>query len=162
MSEIPRPRRRARRLLCLLLLCMGVLLTAGWVAQPFLKERDLARALEGVTRLRVRTGGACHRRLPEERTLFETADPEEIRQLASAVRFSPHLFDLGCQCCGLPTLEFYRADSLVLALSLHHGKAVRRIDGPWENAPLTNESGAAMKRWLARHGISEASPKAYR
>jgi hypothetical protein len=114
----------------------------------------LQRELTGIDSVRVRTGGACHRRPELEETLFETKDPETVQKVISMISVENNRGISMCMCCGEPSIEFYRGKELAVSLSMHHGRALR-WDGWPGDAELTNISGESLTRWLAEHGAGK-------
>jgi len=128
------------------------LVTAA-VRQRTQPQTELTQALAGVDRIRVRSGGTCHRDLASERTLFEEQDPARIAAVVRALRIDPTAGDHRCGCCGHPTLEFYRGGELVVILSYHHGRSVRWFEHwAWDRA-LTSTSARWLNQWLKDHGV---------
>ncbi len=114
---------------------------------------ELRRALAGVDRFRVRSGGTCCRHRRTEETLFETRSPREIDDFLGLLRFRVPEFDGACQCSGSPTLEFYAGRDLRAAVSVHHGYRLRWAGGAWPgDAELVLASAEAMADWLAARG----------
>ena len=110
--------------------------------------------LVGCDRLRVRSGGTCHRVPEEEKTLFELEGVDPVAEVTKLVQVDPRSGVDHCMCCGEPSLEFYRKGELVLTLGVHHGTSVRWDRGPWPgDAFLTKESGLALSQFLAKHEV---------
>src|SRR5690606_2580568 len=65
---------------------------------------SLVGALKDADRLRVRTGGTCHRDIEEEKTLFEVADVAEIQRLVESWKVEDQRSGFHCMCCGEPSL----------------------------------------------------------
>lgn len=150
---------RTRRLL-LLLAILPTLALLGCCSLPWINqlvfpwESRLASAVQGVDRIRVRSGGTCHRNLDREMTLFEERDPSEIAKLVESIRvdrWGSSVFP--CWCCGEPSIEFYRGQELVLTLGFHHGRIVRWPGGWPGDALLSSESATYLKQWLAAHTV---------
>jgi hypothetical protein len=114
----------------------------------------LHKALDGATRLRIRSGGTCHRRLSEEKTLLDVGDAKEIAKVIQQIRIDANHSGFHCMCCGNPTLEFYRADTLLLSLGFHHAQSMRWPDGKWKgDGLLTKGSADFLVKWFTAHGI---------
>jgi hypothetical protein len=129
-------------------------LVRGWFDPSPPSERTLAKALTHVDRIRVRTGGTCHRDVESERTLFEETDPAKIAEVIRSIR----IVDTGwtrshCMCCGNPSIEFYRGQELVVTLGYHHGRSVRWREGWHGDGRMTPDSAATMNAWLVSHGV---------
>ena len=129
-------------------------LVAGCAAAPPSDVAPYADLLKGATELTIRSGGLCHRTPAEERTLLTVTDAAEIRKVADCFKIPPPPRDLiRCRCCGDPTLEFFKGDTLLVAIGLHHGVLIRSEAVGDEE--LTLPSAEALCRWLADHGIPE-------
>jgi hypothetical protein len=121
-------------------------------------EETLKKALQGATRVRLRSGCVCcsgRDQLGARRTRVEETDPEAIRRLIEAIRIvEPEPGSTKSHaCCGDGRVcEFYRGDELLAAVSLDHGTLLR-WRGWNTDAELTKESADALARWLAEHGI---------
>lgn len=115
----------------------------------------LVAALKDADRLRVRSGGTCHRDLAAEKTLFEVSDPVEIQRLVGSWKVEDSQSGFHCMCCGEPSLEFYQGDKLVTTLGFHHGRSLRWPEGWPGDALLTNVASDSICDFLARHGIEE-------
>lgn len=114
----------------------------------------LRESLAGADRLRVRSGGTCHRDPSEERTLFEIEDRVAVQAIVARIGLLESGGGGHCMCCGEPTLEFRRGDELVVALGFHHGVSVRWAEGPWpSDARLTRASALSLCEFLAEHGV---------
>ncbi len=121
------------------------------------EEGRLKGALAGIDRLRIRSGGTCHRRIDEEKTLAEVTDPAEIRGFIEGIELKKHwLIGLTtvCMCCGDPSFEFYRGGKLAVTVSFHHGKRLRWREGWDGDADLTQRSADLLVQWLARRGVT--------
>lgn len=116
---------------------------------------SLHAALKDATRLRVRSGGTCHRQPHEEKTLLDVRDHKQIAQVVRGIQINPGDSGFHCMCCGNPTFEFYRGDTLMVSLGFHHGLSLRWPDGKWEGDGLLSEASAKfLIKWLADHGVS--------
>jgi len=111
-------------------------------------------ALQGATRLRVRSGGTCCRQPDEEKTLLDLRDQKQIAEVVQGIRINSNESVFTCMCCGDPTLEFYREDTLIVSLGFHSGKSLRWPNGKWAGDSLLSEDGANfLTKWLADHGV---------
>jgi hypothetical protein len=116
--------------------------------------QSLRNALAGVTRLRIRSGGTCHRHMEQEKTLAEIAQPHEIGRFLDGIEIDEEGSNFYCGCCGNPTFEFYAEDRLVAMVGYHHGRSLRWAGGQWStDALLTEPSQAFTISWLAQHGV---------
>jgi hypothetical protein len=116
---------------------------------------SLHTALRDVTRLRVRSGGTCHRELEAEKTLLDLRDAAQIAQCVQGICIDSDESGFACGCCGDPTLEFYKDDAIVVSLGFHHGQSLRWPDGKWSgDGALTRNSAEFLVRWLTDHGVS--------
>lgn len=114
----------------------------------------LRRALGASTRVRVRSGGTCHREIESEGTLADERDAAAVATLLAAIAVDEARSDVHCMCCGEPTLEFFRGDALVASIGFHHGQLLRWDDGPWPgDGVLTRDAALGIVRWLAGRGI---------
>ena len=116
-------------------------------------RQHLVESLEGVTRVRVRSGGTCHRRTAEEETLAELRDAEDISALIATLQIDEAQGAGHCMCCGEPSLEFYRDEQLVVTLGFHHGRSLRWPGGWPGDGVMTDEGGEALCRALAQAGV---------
>lgn len=113
----------------------------------------LTSALAPAKRLRVRSGGTCHRDEAQEQTLYETNDPAEIKQLLAGIQINEAQSGFHCMCCGNPSLEFYAGERLLLTLGFHHGRGLRWRDGWPGDAMLTPQSSTFLVGWLAKRNV---------
>lgn len=133
-----------------------ILFTGCRTAQVDDWTATLHDALQGTTRLRVRSGGTCCRNTDVEKTLLDVQDRETIAELIHGIQINSGASGFYCMCCGDPTLEFYRGDTLVASVSIHHGRSLRWRNGDWNgDGLLTEESAEFLVDWLAGHGISD-------
>src|SRR4051812_33106341 len=77
-------------------------------------ETKLQQAVAGTTRVRVRSGGTCHRDLLREKTLVDESDAAAIKELIGTLKIDAKGSGFHCMCCGNPSLEFYAGDKLVV------------------------------------------------
>ena len=116
---------------------------------------SLHTALHEVTRLRVRSGGTCHRQPEAEETLLDLRDGAQIARFVQGIQIDPDESGPACECCGDPTFEFYVGDTLTVSLGFHHGQRLRWLDGPWSgDGALTKNSADFLVAWLAVQGVS--------
>jgi hypothetical protein len=116
-------------------------------------KSSLEARLRNVSRLRIRSGGTCHRDKKQEKTLYETAKADEITNLLDGIELVEERSGFHCMCCGEPSLEFYAADGLKLTLGFHHGQSLRWTDGWPGDAALTSTSADFLIEWLAERGV---------
>lgn len=116
-------------------------------------EESMREAASGADRVRVRTGGTCHRDVPKEKTLAEIKDAAAIRELLQTVRIDEKRSVNHCMCCGEPSVEFYKGDQLLLTLGVHHGVAVRWVEGWPADGALAGDSAEKIANWLADRGV---------
>ena len=114
----------------------------------------LLAAVGHADRIRVRSGGTCHRRIAEEVTLFEETRPGPIAAFLNALSFDDARSGERCMCCGDPTVEFYSGTRLLGALGLHHGIGARFDQWPGDGR-LTDEARLFLAGWLAERGAPE-------
>jgi len=119
----------------------------GWVD-------SLRKAVQGTTRLRVRSGGTCHRRIEEETTLVEITDAREIDRFLRGIVIDESRSGGACMCCGNPTFEFYAGERLLAMIGYHHGESLRWARGEWTgDGQLTVPSQDFVSSWLSQHGV---------
>jgi hypothetical protein len=113
-------------------------------------DHVLRDALQGVTRLRIRSDGMNNS--STDKTLVEVNEPAQIKRLVDLIRIDETADEFHCMCCGAPIFEFYRHDRLVVTLSLHHGRSIR-WEGVWPgDCRLTESSADSLCDWLAARG----------
>jgi hypothetical protein len=111
--------------------------------------------MQGISRVRVRTGGTCHVDVTQETTLFETSDVNEVRAFLDGIQINDERSGFHCMCCGNPTFELYRGERLVASIGFHHGQSLRWAGGQWPgDAALTEDSAVFLIKWLDEHGVS--------
>jgi hypothetical protein len=116
---------------------------------------SFAATVQGATRLRVRSGGTCHRRIDQEKTLAEITNTDEIELIVKSISINEEKSAFHCMCCGNPTLEFYKGEKLLAMVGYHHGQSLRWADGLWPgDGMLTTQSMDFLISWLARHGVT--------
>jgi len=111
------------------------------------------QAVKNVTRIRVRSGGTCHRDPAREKTLFEIKTAEEIKEFVANVRVDESRSGFHCMCCGEPTIEFHEDKKIVVSFGFHHGKSLRWPGGWPADAALVEASADYIVKWLADHGV---------
>lgn len=116
-------------------------------------EAALRKALEGADHLRVRSGGTCHRRIKEERTLFEVNGAEAVSKVINHIAIAEEHSGGHCMCCGEPSFEFMKDGKIVLTLGFHHGQGVRWPEGWPGDAAITPESAERLCLWLDQNGV---------
>lgn len=114
----------------------------------------LRDAVAGADRLRVRSGGTCHRELSREETIFEIREAAEIASLVAGLGIDEESSGGHCMCCGDPSLEFYRGDELRVTLGFHHGHGLRWSEGWPGDAMLSSESSDLLCALMAKHGYT--------
>ncbi len=121
-------------------------------------DKSLAQALREADRVRVRSGGTCHRIMDKEKVLFEEKDPAKVRQIVGSIAINEPKSGFQCMCCGDPSLEFYQKGTLLLTVGYHHGRSIR-WPGVWPGDGLLTEASAkTLNGWLADHGIDSKQP----
>ena len=138
----------------ILVLAYMVNAAAGDSPPPSPWTRLLQTALTDISRVKVRSGGTCHRNPEAEKVLVEIHEAAAIAALIQQISIDDRESGDECKCCGNPTLEFYRQEKLVASLSLHHGRSLRWPGGRWRgDGQLTRESAAFLTQWLAAQGV---------
>lgn len=99
-------------------------------------------------RLRLRSGGTCHREIAQEQTLYETTDQKEIDLFVGSLSTFASEEQGECMCCGYPTLEFYRGGRLSATIGIQHGQALR-WQGWSGDRELTTQSARYLQSWLS-------------
>jgi hypothetical protein len=116
-------------------------------------DRSLQQAVAGATRLRVRSGGTCHRMVSEEKTQWELKDATKVQEFAKLIQIDERQSGRECMCCGDPTFEFYQGDKLLAMVGFHHGISLRWAGGCWPgDGMLTAESRDRLPQWFADNG----------
>src|SRR5436190_22413114 len=113
--------RRVRPLLIAVLVGVAAVVAAGaWLPAWHRRnwEFPLMRAVADADRIRLRTGGTCHRHPLSERTLFEEHDPEKVREFVANIKINARAsgWKATCLCCGGPSIEFYKGGELLVTL----------------------------------------------
>ena len=148
---MPRITRRSVRWTLVVLAVLG----AGWFLSEVVglrRQWTLHAVLGEADRIRVRTGGTCHRMPDAELTVFEETDPARIREVVAAIRLMPGP-QSRCMCCGYPSIEFYRGDELITTIGYHHGRSIRWPDRWKWDVELTSDSARSLNQWLAEHNV---------
>ena len=115
----------------------------------------LRTSLKGATRLRLRSGGLCHRDEEEEKTLFEEERPAEVAKILALFEVDEGASGFHCMCCGNPTFEFWKGEELLGSIGFHHGRSARWYGGWPGDGMLSGRSGDSLVDWLAAHGAPE-------
>jgi hypothetical protein len=125
-------------------------------AVAFRWDAALRAAAKDADRVRVRTGGTCHRNINAEKTLFEEKEAKQIAAMLQNIRINERQSGFHCMCCGFPSIEFYKGDELLLTLGFHHGRSLR-WPGMWPGDCLLEPASAdRLCDWLAAHGYKDA------
>jgi len=118
---------------------------SGW-------NEALRLELAPADRVVVRSGGLCHRDVAEEAKLLEARGAAKVKEVLDLFEVEEKESGFHCMCCGNPTFEFYRGETLVASLGFHHGKSIRWLGGWPGDGMLTKGSGDRLIEWLAEHG----------
>jgi hypothetical protein len=122
---------------------------------------ELAVKLKDADKVRARSGGVCHRSPEREKTIHESRDLAEIKELAQHFGVEESQSGGHCMCCGDPTFEFYQGEQLVAMIAFHHGRSVRWSDGVWPgDGMLTSTSSSYLIDWLAKYGYTRPKEEA--
>jgi hypothetical protein len=117
-------------------------------------DRVLRDALEGVTRLRVRSDGWNDS--ATDKTLLALDDAVQIKALVDLIRINETADEFHCMCLGAPILEFWRGDKWIVSLGVHHGQSMR-WGAVWPgDVWLTESSADSVCNWLAARGATGA------
>lgn len=115
-------------------------------------NQALADSTACAERIRVRSGGLCHRDPGSEETLLEVADPAEVRAFLPLLTVNESDQRGSCMCCGQPTIELYRGERLVAEIGFHHGTGLR-FRG-WSGDGWMSDAGAdGLCKWLEERGV---------
>ncbi len=109
----------------------------------------LINATKGATLIRVRSGGTCDDEGAPYKTIALREGAAAIRSFIELVEVNEAESRTQCHCCGSPTIEIYRGDRLVAALSVHGGTRLRWLEGWPSDAVLTARSSRALVAWLS-------------
>lgn len=135
---------------------VALLVGCGKPSQRPTRSREVdhfGQVVAGADRLRVRSGGSCHRDVALETTLCELAGKERVSDFVRRLKVAE--FGGECKCCGDPTFEFYRGKKLLVMVSFHHGTHLRWRQGWPGDAYLTDASRDWLLNWLAQRGVTE-------
>ena len=140
----------------ILLALLPLAMTTGLMSKEVNSwTKALHNELKEATRLQIRSGGTCHRQAETEKTLLDLQDPEKVAIVTQGIQIAQSESGFHCMCCGNPTLEFYRGDTLIASLGFHHARSLRWPDGKWEgDGLLTEESSIFLIKWMADNGLS--------
>jgi hypothetical protein len=147
-------KRRRRSLIVLLVLCS--LLATAYLTYGVQRRwtGSLQKAVQETTRLRIRSGGTCHRTIERETTLAEITDAGEINRFIHGIVINGWRSGGACACCGDPTFEFYAGDRLLAMVGYHHTQRLRWAGGKWRgDGQLTAASRSFVISWLSQHGV---------
>lgn len=115
---------------------------------------ELFAALKGVSLVKVRSGGTCHRNPAEEKELFKLDKEGGINEFLKSIEIDEQESGFHCMCCGEPSIEFYKGEKLLVTLGLHHGRSLRWENGEWPgDGLLTKKSAKFICGWLSKRGI---------
>ncbi|MGE0495264.1 MAG: HEAT repeat domain-containing protein [Vulcanimicrobiota bacterium] len=114
---------------------------------------ELRNAVTRANRLRVRSGGTCHRDPANEATLFESREASDLAGLLEGIEIDSSQSGVACMCCGTPSLEFYQDDTLLQTVGFHHGELLRWSAGWPGDAVLTADASRFLVDWLDLHGV---------
>ena len=91
----------------------------------------------------------------DEIRLIEETDRDAVKELIALLEPEPSVCrDVWCGCCGNPTMELWRGDTLICSATLHHaGHLSSSWNGINRNAPLSAARATAMCAWLADRGV---------
>jgi hypothetical protein len=78
---------------------------------------------------------------------------KDIKELFRAIEIDGKRSDTACACKGQTWLTIFVQGKDVATLSIHHGKHLRWVGGPWtDDAFLTPKSANAIDQWLKNRG----------
>jgi hypothetical protein len=147
-------KRRRRSLIVLLVSCPLLAAACLGYGMQYRWTASLRKAVQGTTRLRIRSGGTCHRALEQEKTLAEVTDAGEINRFIHGIVINGWRSGGTCMCCGDPTFEFYAGDRLLAMVGYHHTKRLRWANGRWRgDGQLTAAAQSLVISWLSQHGV---------
>lgn len=119
---------------------------------PLPTQASLAALLSRTTRVRIVDAGMVRGKAMDGPVVLDTSAPEHLAALRRHLVIAEDPNGFGhCMCLGSETIELYDGASLVAALGLHHGVALR-WDAWKADAPLADPS--ALVRWLATVGVT--------
>jgi hypothetical protein len=128
----------------------------GAVAADASRTPALA-GLAGMDGVRLRTGGRCHRGR-DERVLWTSVGADDVRAVVDLLRFQDPPMEGRCMCCGSPTIEFLRGETVVRSVTVHHG-AFLDFEGLPTYVELTPDGADALCRWITERGLPVESPR---
>ena len=147
-------KRRRRSLIALLVSCSLLAAACLNYGVQHWWTGSLQKAVQETTRLRIRSGGTCHRTIEQEKTLAEITDAGEISRFIHGIVINGWRSGGVCMCCGDPTFEFYAGDRLLAMVGYHHTERLRWADGKWAgDGRLTAASRSFLISWLSQHGV---------
>lgn len=117
-------------------------------------RETLNRATAKAVKVRVRSGGTCHRDEKREKVFFETSQAADVKQLLNGLEFVEDESGFHCMCCGNPSIEFYDEHGVCVTLGFHHGRSLRWTAGWPGDSLLTEKSSVFLIDWLADHGAT--------
>jgi hypothetical protein len=112
----------------------------------------LTQAMEA-DRFVVRPSGHCLELPDNEDKVFETGEPNEIREFVKLFSFVPTWKGMYCNCGGELGFEFYKKNEVCLAFSFHHGTHIRVRNQSVGDIYLSDDSERALDKWLTEKGI---------
>lgn len=116
-------------------------------------QETLQESLATCDRLRVRSGGTCHRDASTEKTLIQVDQPAEVRRVVALLTVQEPASSFECMCCGEPSLEFYQGDKLMHTVGFHHGHLLR-WEGWGSDCKLAPNGATQLVGWMAQRGLS--------
>lgn len=113
-------------------------------------------SLTDANKLKIRSGGTCHRNPKREKVLYLETDKSVVDSIISLIDIDDKNSGHYCACCGTPTLEFYKDSTLIEMFGYHHGTSFRWYNGKWYgDGRLTKKSSRALNQWLYSKGIKD-------
>lgn len=108
------------------------------------------------TKVIIRSGWYPNIDTNEIKILLELTGSNEIQELIENIRINSNKSGDECLCFGGPNFDFYKNDTIVASLSLHHGIAFRWEKGCWPgDGALTRESADWIVNFLESKNIPE-------
>lgn len=109
----------------------------------------LKASLTGSSKLRIRSGGTCHRRKSKEKVLAEINSITTIDSIINLIEIDGRKSGDHCMCCGSMVFEFFKDSTMHSSLGYHHEKSFRWPEGNWPgDGVLTEESSKKLKQWV--------------
>lgn len=109
----------------------------------------LKSELQSANKLRIRSGGTCHRRKAEEKDLYIETSATVVDSVISLIEINDKKSGEHCMCCGSMSFEFYADEALLVTLGFHHGKSFRWPGGSWPgDAELSARSSDDISKWV--------------